>query len=128
MVPCNMGRIPKPTAEAIVFEPEAEIPVDDLELDKQNNRITHLVIKNDQELEEQLWRGGRLVNLKNDIKARGLQEPLVLFPESFTVAEGNCRLVCLKRLQREAESEKEKDKSFSSDLRLQTLPKSYGPL
>lgn len=115
----GMGRIPKPTAEAIVFEQEADIAVDTLKLDKQNNRLTHLVIKDEQELEERLWREGKLANLKNDIKARGLQEPLVLFPESLTVAEGNCRLVCLKRLQREAENEEKKDKPFASDPRLQ---------
>lgn len=122
-----MGRIPKPTAEAIVFEPEEDIAVDALELDKQNNRITHLVINNEQELEDRLWRVGKLVDLKNDIKARGLQEPLVLFPESFIVAEGNCRLVCLKRLQREAENEEKIDKSIASDPRLRRFLKLMVP-
>ena len=115
-----MGRTPKPTADAIAFGPEEHIVVDELELDMKNNRVTHLAIESEQELEERLWRVGKLNlnQLKNDIKARGLQEPLVLFPASSTVAEGNCRLVCLKRLQREAETEREKDKSFGSDLKL----------
>ena len=113
-----MGRVPKPTADAVTFESEKHVAIDELNLDMGNNRVIHLTIKDKQELEERLWLEGKLSQLKNDIKARGLQEPLVLFPQSFTVAEGNCRLVCLKRLQREAAIEQEKSEPFVSDLRL----------
>ena len=116
-----MGRAPKPTAEAVTFEPEEYIAVDELELDMRNNRVTHLAIESEQELEGRLWREKEMSLLKNDIKSRGLQEPLILFPAGSTVAEGNCRLVCLKRLQREAETEQEKDESFGSDPKLKNF-------
>ena len=111
-----MGRAPKQRATAITFGQEEMIPVDKLRLDMKNNRMTHLSITDEQKLEEQLWRAARNIGLlKKDIKARGLQEPLVLWPESFTVVEGNCRLVCLKRLHHEAMVELEKNKSLESD-------------
>ena len=114
-----MGRAPKQRATAITFEQDEMIPVDKLHLDMKNNRMTHLTLKDEQELEEQLWRTAKNIGpLKKDIKARGLQEPLVLWSESFTVVEGNCRLVCLKRLYHEAKAELKKNKSFESDPRL----------
>ena len=117
-----MGRYPKRRTAAITFEPEELIPVYKLDLDITNNRMTHLTIKDKQELEERLWREAKNIGqLKNDIKARGLQEPLILGSKSFTVVEGNCRLVCLKRLQHEATAELEKDKPFDSDLRLKRI-------
>ena len=116
MVP--MGRPPKPTATVVRFEREESVALSELELDLRNNRVTHLSIGDEQELEDRLGREVNLVTLKNDIKIRGLQEPLVLFPDNNIVAEGNCRLVCLKRLQREASLELQKDKPFESDLRL----------
>ena len=119
-----MGRPPKQRATAIAFEPEESIPIDKLRLDMKNNRMIHLTINDERELEEQLWREAKKISsLKNDIKARGLQEPLVLWPESFTVVEGNCRLVCLKRLQYEAKAELKKDNLFESDLRLKEFLK-----
>ena len=114
-----MGRSPKPTADAVTFEPDEHIAVNDLVLDMNNNRMVHATIHDEQELEEQLWRDAKLGQLKDDIKSRGLQEPLVLFPGRLTVAEGNCRLVCLKRLQREAKIEQEKDNPFEYDSKLQ---------
>ena len=114
-----MGRNPKPTTATIAFEAERKLPIGELELDMSNNRITHLKINGEQELENKLWIEGKLNYLKKDIKARGLQEPLILFPNSSVVAEGNCRLVCLKRLHREAKTEENKNESpFESDSRL----------
>ena len=113
-----MGRIAKPTASTVTFEPEINVPVNALELDMENNRVAHLTIKSKHNLEEQLWREAELGKLKADIKARGLQEPLILLPKGHTVAEGNCRLVCLKRLQHEAKTA-QKDGTFEFDLKLQ---------
>ena len=92
----------KTKASTIKFERERMVDVTDLKLDRNNNRVSHLKIKNDQELEEILWKEGELQTLFHDIMNRGLQEPLVLYPNSTIVAEGNCRLACLKKLQREA--------------------------
>lgn len=84
------------------FEREKLMDVANLKLDYKNNRITHLKIKDEKELEDILWKEGKLQSLYHDIMNRGLQEPLVLHPSTTIVAEGNCRLVCLKRLRKEA--------------------------
>ena len=60
-------------------------------------------------------------------RQEGLQESLILWPQSFTVVEGNCRLVCLKRLQHEAKAELKKNKSFEFDLRLKEFLKPSVP-
>ena len=116
-----MGRTPKQTATAVAFEEEERIGLNKLQLDMKNNRVIHLAITDKQKIEDRLWRESGMVSLKNDIKIRGLQEPLVLFPGSCVVAEGNCRLVCLRRLQHEASLEQQKDKPFESDLRLENF-------
>ena len=114
-----MGRSPKPTTATIAFEVERKLPIDELALDTGNNRVIHLTINNEQELEEKLWSVEKLNPLKKDIKARGLQEPLILFPNGNIVAEGNCRLACLKRLHREAQiEENDGKKPFEFDSRL----------
>ena len=119
-----MGRISKPTPTVISFGAEQALPIDDLKLDFTNNRISHLDIKTEQELMKRLWDEGRLNSLKRDIKARGLQEPLVLFPNSRIVAEGNCRLVCLKKLHDEAKQEEIESKiPFEFDSRLKEFLK-----
>ena len=101
------------------------LSIDKLQLDFSNNRITHLVIKTEQELMKRLWDEGKLSFLKKDIKARGLQEPLVLFPDSNIVAEGNCRLVCLKKLHDEAKQEERESKTpFEFDSKLREFLKS----
>ena len=96
-----MARSRKMKSATLRFEREKLMDITNLKLDTKNNRITHLKIK-DEELEEILWKEGKLQSLFYDIMNRGLQEPLVLHPNSTTVAEGNCRLVCLKRLHRDA--------------------------
>lgn len=96
-----MSRARKVKPATLQFEREKMVDVKELELDSKNNRITHLSIKSE-ELEDILWKEGKLQSLYNDIMNRGLQEPLVLHPKSTIVAEGNCRLVCLKRLQKDA--------------------------
>ena len=58
-----MGRAPKQRATAITFEPEKLIPVDELQLDMKNNRMTHLAIHDEQELEERLWREAKKIRL-----------------------------------------------------------------
>ena len=119
-----MGRIPKPTPTVISFEVERILPIDDLKLDFKNNRISHLDVKTEQELMKRLWDEGGLNSLKSDIKARGLQEPLILFPDNNIVAEGNCRLVCLKKLHDEAKQEEKENKiPFEFDSRLKEFLK-----
>lgn len=92
----------KPKASTVQFEKETLYDIENLELHFKNNRISHLEIKDENELENVLWKEGKLQPLYHDIMNRGLQESLVLFPDSQIVAEGNCRLVCLRKLHREA--------------------------
>jgi len=89
----------KPTT--IRFEREKLMDVNELKLDVKNNRITHLKVE-PQKLEDILWKEGKLQSLYNDILNRGMQEPLILYPKTSIVAEGNCRLVCVKKIHREA--------------------------
>ena len=92
----------KVKTSTVRFEKERPFNVEDLRLHIHNNRITHLEIKDEKELEDILWREGKLLPLYHDIMNRGMQEPLILFPNQFRVAEGNCRLVCLRKLHQEA--------------------------
>lgn len=96
-----MARATKAKAAILQFEREKVYNLEELELNSKNNRITHLTIKTE-ELENILWQEGKLQSLYNDIMNRGLQEPLVLYPKTTLVAEGNCRLLCLKRLHKDA--------------------------
>jgi len=89
-------------ASTVEFEKERLFNIEDLKLHFENNRITHLEIKDENELEDILWRDGKLLPMYHDIMNRGLQEPLILFPKQLTVAEGNCRLVCLRKLHEES--------------------------
>lgn len=92
----------KVKSSTVQFEKEKMFFVEELELNFQNNRITHLNIKDKKALEEILWKEGKLLPLYHDIMNRGLQESLILFPHQLTVAEGNCRLVCLRKLHEES--------------------------
>lgn len=92
----------KQKATTVKFERERKVTIKDLKLDRKNNRTSHLDINNESELENILWNEGDLQPLFYDIMNRGLQEPLVLYPNSTIVVEGNCRLVCLKKLSRES--------------------------
>lgn len=102
-----MGRPTKAKSTTLQFERERLFDIINLKLDSKNNRTTHLKLKNDKELGGVLWKQEKLQSLYRDILYRGLQEPLILHPSSTTVAEGNCRLVCLQKLREEAKGSDE---------------------
>ncbi len=102
-----MGRRTKAKSATLQFEKEKLFDINNLTLNSKNNRIIHLSIKNEKELIENLWKQGKLHSLYYDIMYRGLQESLILFPSSTMLAEGNCRLVCLRKLHEEAQKSDE---------------------
>ncbi|MDA7943125.1 MAG: hypothetical protein MPJ05_07325 [Nitrosopumilus sp.] len=90
-----MGRPSKPTASAVSFTETSQMKVKDLKLDVKNIRLAHMPDAKQSEIRDHLWKAYKLTRLSDDIKARGLQEPLILYPDDNVVAEGNCRLVCI---------------------------------
>jgi len=96
-----MGREAKPKTSILVFDREISIDVNKLEFDFKNNRIIHIGgVQSIKQMEKSLWREAE--SLYRDIKSRGLQEPLILLSNNNTVIEGNCRLLCLKKLHEES--------------------------
>lgn len=100
-----MGRPTKPKTQPIRFLPKPEyVEVEKLKLDYGNVRILHVEKHSEKQVEETLWKEAKLQLLYEDIKYRGLQDPLILHPKGNTIAEGNCRLVCLRKLHTESQS------------------------
>jgi len=91
---------------AITLEEQIPVFVRDLEYDLRNLRLAHIMPKlNEKNIEVILstTREFRVNYLVEDIKERGLQEPLVLYPQTNMVIEGNRRLCALKILAKIAE-------------------------
>ena len=84
-----------------------KVPLDKLKIDVGNVRFSHLDEKlTEKKMEEMIWSEHDTVNLYNQIKeAKGLYEPPVINLD-FVVIEGNRRVVCLRRLQKEAKEGK----------------------
>ena len=109
-----MARPTKPKSVRIEFAAQRSIKVGDLKLDPENIRLAHLSITSQSEIQSHLWNTFKLKRLYDDIKNRGLQEPLILYPNNNIVAEGNCRLSCLlKILEQGTDDEINKIKAIS---------------
>ena len=93
-----MARPTKIKTKQIQFEKETMISISELKLDYDNIRLVHTDVKSFDEIKKALWTPLKLSLLSEDILQRGLQDPLELYPNSKIVAEGNCRLLCLKEL------------------------------
>lgn len=92
----------------IVIEEQPPIYVADLEYDLRNLRLAHMGKLNEENIEAILssTREFHVNYLVNDIKERGLQEPLILYPHGNMVIEGNRRLCALKILAKISEISK----------------------
>lgn len=93
-------------AEKIANAKNVEVSLDDIKLDPYNVRFLHLSKKlSDKEVENILWKEPDTQELyKQILSAGGLyQEPVL--NSKLTVIEGNRRIVCLRRLKKEANKE-----------------------
>ena len=76
------------------------VPTDDLKLDPNNVRFSHLDrLLGDAEIEERIWEEQDTRDLMRSIRAGGglMERPIV--SSAYVVKEGNRRVVCLKRLK-----------------------------
>jgi len=89
-----------PPIDVVSFEDLNDVCVDDLLYDIGNLRLAHRPRLNEKNIEEQLAKVKEfhIAYLVIDIKERGLQEPLILYPQTKRVIEGNRRLCALKIL------------------------------
>jgi len=97
----------KTTPGTVILGERMFISVFSLLFDKQNLRLAHFGNLSEKNLENTLWGFFHLDVLYEDIRERGLQEPLILYPEGNIVLEGNRRLAVLRRLAVEAEDTKD---------------------
>jgi hypothetical protein len=88
------------------FELERKrLPVDDLRLDPDNQRLSYLLKLNgatptEQKLQELIWDMDAVKDLYTSIYQNGglINDPIVT--RDFVVVEGNCRTVCLRELRK----------------------------
>ncbi len=82
--------------------------IEDLRLDQTNPRIQYQMQTmghqnpNQEELGEALWKDSDVAKLKRSVQATGgIIEPIIVQGQDGTVLEGNCRLVCYRKLAEE---------------------------
>ena len=94
-----------PPIETVFFEDLIEVCIDDLLYDIGNLRLAHRPRLNEKNIEQALATAKEfhIAYLVIDIKERGLQESLILYPRSNKVIEGNRRLCALKILSKIAQ-------------------------
>jgi len=74
------------------------VPIHAIKLDPNNPRIRHRAESDEAEIEEWLWHETGTRNLYNEIRYSGGLSEKPIIDSSFTVVEGNRRIVCLRRL------------------------------
>ena len=90
-----------PNTADIASSPIQKIHIDDLKFDLNNVRLSHLAIKNSQNIQESLEEIGEIDQLKQRIiAAKVVFEPLVVTPD-FVVIEGNRRLAACRSIVRD---------------------------
>ncbi|MBI2449583.1 hypothetical protein HYV49_04775 [Candidatus Pacearchaeota archaeon] len=127
-----MAKIKLHGAEKIANAPLREIYLDEIKLDPNNVRFSHIPKKlTDKEIEKILWGEKDTLELyKQILSAREIYEEPVLNSE-LIVIEGNRRIVCLRKLKEEANKEELLDmgipQSYFDKVRCKVLPKETLP-
>lgn len=104
--------------KVVTFEGTKKINIDDLHYDVGNQRLAHMNQINEKNVEELLasTKEFHVKSLITDIRERGLQEALILYPQSNIVIEGNRRLCALKILSKIAEISDLSDEAINTFL------------
>ncbi len=117
-------------AEKIANAPIKEVSLDDIKLDPSNVRFSHISEKlTDKKIEDILWKERDTLELyKQILSARELYEEPVL-NSGLIVIEGNRRIVCLRKLKREANKEELSGipKGHFDKIKCKILPKETLP-
>jgi len=90
-------------AEKIANAPVKEILLDEIKLDPSNVRFLHFQNKlSEKEIEEILWKESDTLELYKQILSAGKLYEKPILNSNLTVIEGNRRIVCLRKLNKEA--------------------------